>query len=107
MAAALMGATITVCAPMRAATQSVVVDWNGFAITATSAAGQTSLPQLRSMAITSVAVSDAVNAITKEFTRYGSKLTPPSGASTTPRQIGAAYRALTQILPSANASSWT
>jgi len=98
--AALIGGAVTVCAPMRAATQSVVVDWNAFAITATSAAGQTSLPQLRSMAITSVAVSDAVNAITKEFTRYGSKLTPPSGASTTAAAVGAAHRALTQLLPS-------
>jgi hypothetical protein len=100
MAATLIGVAITVCAPVRAATQSIVVDWNAIAVTATSAAGQNSLLQLRSVAITSVAVSDAVNGITHEFTRYGSRLTPPAGASTRAAAVGAAYRALTQLLPS-------
>ncbi len=100
MAAVLIGAAITVCAPRRAAAQNVVVDWNAFAITAAGAAGQNGLLQERSIAITSVAVSDAVNAITNEYTRYGSRLTPPAGASTTAAAIGAAYRALTQLLPS-------
>ncbi len=100
MAAALIGAAITVCAPRCASAQNVVVDWNAFAITAAGAAGQNSLMQERSITITSVAVSDAVNAITNEYTRYGSRLTPPAGASTTAAAIGAAYRALTQLLPS-------
>jgi VCPO second helical-bundle domain len=100
VAAALIGAAITVCAPLRVAAQNIVVDWNAIAITATSAAGQPSLLQLRSMAITSVAVSDAVNAITNQYTRYGSRLTPPAGASTTAAAVGAAYRALTQVVPS-------
>jgi len=52
------------------------------------------------MAITSVAVSDAVNGITNQFNRYASQLAPPAGASTTAAAIGAAYRALTQIVPS-------
>lgn len=100
MAAALIGAAITVCAPLHAATQSVVVDWNAIAISAVGAAGQSPTLQERSIAITSVAVSDAVNAITKKYTRYGSKLTRPSGGSTTAAAIGAAYRALTQLVPS-------
>ena len=100
MAAVLIGAAITLSAPLRAATQSVVVDWNAIALTAVGAAGQIPALQERSMAITSVAVNDAVNAITKEYTRYGSRLTPPSGASTTAAAIGAAYRALTQLVPS-------
>ena len=100
MAAALIGAAITVCAPLRAATQNIVVDWNAIAITAAGAAGQNGSLQERSIAITSVAVSDAVNAITNEYTRYGSRLTPPAGASTTAAAVGAAYRALTQLLPS-------
>jgi VCPO second helical-bundle domain len=100
VAAVLIVAAIIVFAPLRAATQSVVVDWNAIAITAVSAAGQIPAQQERSIAITSVAVSDAVNAITKEYTRYGSKLRPPSGSSTTAAAIGAAYRALTQIVPS-------
>ena len=100
VAAVLIGAAITVCAPRRAAAQNVVVDWNAIAITAAGAAGQNSLMQERSFAITSVAVSDAVNAITNKYARYASRLTPPSGASTTAAAIGAAYRALTQLLPS-------
>jgi hypothetical protein len=100
MAAALIGAAITVCAPLHAATENIVVDWNAIAITAVGAAGQNGSLQERSIAITSVAVSDAVNAITKKYTRYGSRLTPPAGAKTTAAAVGAAYRALTQLLPS-------
>jgi hypothetical protein len=100
IAAALVGAVIIGCAPLRAAAQNVVVDWNAIAITAAGAAGQNALLQERSFAITSVAVSDAVNAITNNYSRYASRLTPPSGGSTTAAAIGAAYRALTQLLPS-------
>jgi hypothetical protein len=83
-----------------AATPNLVVDWNAFAISAIAAAGQNGSLQERSMAITSVAVSDAVNAISRKYTRYGSTLTPPAGASPTTAAVGAAYRALTQLLPS-------
>lgn len=100
VAAALIGVATTVCAPLNAATQSIVVDWNAIAITAAGAAGQNGHFQERSVAITSVAVSDAVNAITGKYARYGSRLTPPAGASTTAAAAGAAYRALTQLLPS-------
>jgi len=82
MTAALIVAAITLCAPLCAATQSVVVDWNAIAITAVAAGGQIPAQQERSMAITSVAVSDAVNAITKKYTRYGSGLTPPATRGT-------------------------
>src|SRR4030095_5696952 len=99
-AAALIGVAITGFVPLRAATQNIVVDWNAIAITAVAAAGQNGSLQERSMAITSVAVSDAVNAITKKYTRYGSGLTPPAGASTTAAAVGAAYHALTQLVPS-------
>jgi hypothetical protein len=99
MAAALIAAAMT-AVPLRATPQNVVVDWNGIGITAVVAGGQIPAQQERSMAITSVAVSDAVNAITKKYTQYGSRLTPPSGASTTAAVIGAAYRALTQLVPS-------
>ena len=99
-AAALIGAAITVCAPRSASAQNIVVDWNAIAITAAGAAGQNSLLQERGFAITSVAVSDAVNAISKKYARYGSSPTPPAGASTTAAAAGAAYRALTQLFPS-------
>jgi hypothetical protein len=101
-AAALIGSVITLCAPSRATAQdpNIVVDWNAIAITAAGAAGQNGQLQERSIAITSVAVSDAVNAITRKYTRYGPRLTPPAGASTTAAAVGAAHRALTQLLPS-------
>jgi hypothetical protein len=99
-AAVIVAFAIPVFAPLHAATQNVVVDWNAIAITAVGAAGQSSLMQERSIAITSAAVSDAVNAITRKFTRYGSTLTPPAGASTTAAALGAAYRALRQLVPS-------
>ena len=99
-AGALMSAAILAGAPACASTQNVVVDWNEIAITAAGASGQSSLFQERSIAITSVAVSDAVNAMTHEYARYGSRLTPPNSGSATAAAIGAAYRALTQILPS-------
>jgi hypothetical protein len=102
-AAALIAAAFTVCVPLRAAAaqnQNIVVDWNAIAITAVGAAGQNGHLQERSIAITSVAVSDAVNAITHTYARYGSTLTPPAGASTTAAAVGAAHRALTQLVPS-------
>ena len=100
IAAVLVGAAITVCAPQCASAQNIVVDWNAIAITAAGAAGQNSLMQERTFAITSVAVSDAVNAITNEYARYGSKLKAPAHASTKAAAAGAAHRALTQLLPS-------
>ena len=75
--AALIAAASTLLGPLRAATPNAVVDWNAIAITAVAAAGPNGSQQERSLAITSVAVSDAVNAITNEYTRYGSRLTPP------------------------------
>jgi len=99
-AAVIIGAAITVCPPLRAAPQNIVVDWNAIAVTAVGAAGQNGQFQERSVAITSVAVSDAVNAITRQYTRYGSSLTPPSGASAVAAAVGAAHRALVQLVPS-------
>ena len=100
LVAGLIGAAITAFTPQCASAQNVVVDWNAFAITAAGASGQNALLQERVFAITSVAVSDAVNAISQEYTRYASRLAPPSGGSTTAAAIGAAHRALTQLLPS-------
>jgi PAP2 superfamily len=100
MTAALIGAVMIVGAPQCASAQNIVVDWNAVAITAAGAAGQNSLMQERTFAITSVAVSDAVNAITNEYSRYGSRLKAPARASTKAAAAGAAHRALTQLLPS-------
>ena len=100
IAPVLIGAVMFVCAPVRAAADNAVVDWNAIAITAAGASGQNALLQERCFAIESVAVSDAVNAITRRYARYATRLTPPPGGSTTAAAIGAAYRALNQLLPS-------
>jgi hypothetical protein len=95
---------LTILLPLRAAAQNnIVVDWNAIAVTAAGAAGQNGHFQERTLAITSVAVSDAINAITRKYARYGSRLTPPAGASTTAAAAGAAHRALTQLAPSQTA----
>jgi len=103
IAAALVGAVTIACAPLRAAAENVVVDWNAMAITAAGSSGQNALLQERCFAITSVAVSDAVNAITHRYTRYATRQTPPPDTSTTAAAIGAAHRALTLLLPSQTA----
>jgi len=98
-AATLIVAAMTAFAPLSASAQNIVVDWNAIAITAAGAAGQNSLMQERSFSVTSIAVHDAVNAISRKYVRYGSRSTPPDGASTTAAAVGAAHRALTQLLP--------
>jgi hypothetical protein len=98
IAAALIGAAWLAGTPVQAA-ESVVVDWNAIAITAAGASGQNSLLQERCFAITSVAVSDAVNGITRRYSRYASTLPPPAGGSPAAAAVGAAYRALSQLLP--------
>jgi hypothetical protein len=102
-ARSIVGAALTLAAPVHGVAQSIVVDWNATAITAVGAAGQSSLQQERSIAITSVAVSDAVNAISHRFARYRATPTPPAGASPAAAAVGAAYAALTQLVPSQTA----
>jgi hypothetical protein len=99
IAAVLVGTALIAGAPTPAAAENIVVDWNAIAITAAGASGQNALQQERCFAMTSVAVSDAVNGVTGRYTRYASRLAPPAGASSTAAALGAAYRTLTQLLP--------
>ncbi len=75
-------------------TGDVVMEWNQFAINATTTAGQGALPQVRSMAIVQVAVHDAVNSITGKYGTYLSSGPAPAGASADAAAIAAAHRAL-------------
>jgi membrane-associated phospholipid phosphatase len=85
------------------ASADVVVSWNRTmvdALLATPTAPQTSS---RMGAIVQVAVFDAVNGITRQYTQYRSDAigkTPPHGASSAAAAVGAAYTALVALIPS-------
>jgi len=91
-------------APVSALAANIVVEWNATAISTALAAGQGPVPQTRSIAIVSVAVNDAVNAISRRYPTYAPPDTPPSQASVDAAAAGAAYHALTVLYP-AQASS--
>jgi len=91
-------------APVSALAANIVVEWNATAISTALAAGQGPVPQTRSIAIVSVAVNDAVNAISRRYPTYAPPDTPPSQASVDAAAAGAAYHALTVLYP-AHASS--
>jgi hypothetical protein len=91
-------------APMNGLAANIVVEWNATAVSTSLAAGQGPVPQTRSIAIVSVAVNDAVNAISRRYPTYAPPGTPPSQASVDAAAAGAAYHALTVLYP-AQASS--
>ena len=87
-------------APASAQTCTPLMDWNQFALDATSAAGQGALTQIRSLAIVHASVHDAVNAITGAYATYLPAQTPPDGASAEAAVIGAASHALIRLFQS-------
>ena len=95
-----LAALFGVVAPRAVMAANVVVEWNARAISTALAVGQGPVPQTRAMAIVAVAVNDAVNGITGEFSTYGATPTPPSGASADAAAIGAAHEALVLLYPS-------
>lgn len=86
------------CTP--AARADVVLDWNAIAARTTAVPGQSPFHQARLMAITQLAVFEAVNAITNQYDPYLS--TPIAGspdASADAAAIAAAYRVLKNYFP--------
>jgi hypothetical protein len=81
-----------------ASAEDAVLEWNQLAVAATVTAAQSSLPQIRTMAIVHVSVHDAVNAITCQYRTY---LAIKCGAWGSPdgAAIGAAHRALARLFP--------
>jgi hypothetical protein len=84
--------------PVAARADNAVLEWNQIALSATVAAAQGPLPQIRSMAIVHVAVHDAVNAITCDYQTYlpigcDGQGSPDAAA------IAAAHRALVGLFP--------
>jgi hypothetical protein len=87
-----------VCVPA-AARADVVLDWNAIAAR-TVTAGQSPFAQARLMAITQLAVFEAVNAVTGEYEPYlADPIDAPSGASAKAAAIAAAYKVLKNYFP--------
>jgi hypothetical protein len=70
----------------------VILDWN--AIMVTTVTGQAPFVQARVAAITHLAVFEAVNAITRDYSPYLGTIVAPPGASAEAAAIAAAYRVL-------------
>src|SRR5205085_11254165 len=96
--APLAFAAILMCSPI-AARADVVLDWNRIAVSTLVAQGQSPFAQARFMAITQLAVFEAVNAITGEYRPYLGTVVAPAGASADAAAVAAAYRVLKNYFP--------
>src|SRR5690349_2600120 len=82
-----------------AATADVVLDWNAIAVSTVVSQGQSPFAQARFMAITQLAVFEAVNAITRDFKPYLGTIVAPVGASADAAAVAAAYTVLKNYFP--------
>jgi hypothetical protein len=82
-----------------AASADVVLDWNAIAVSTLVSQGQSPFAQARFMAITQLAVFEAVNAITGDYKPYLGTVVAPVGASTDAAAIAAAYTVLKDYFP--------
>ena len=86
------------CSPF-AAKADVVLDWNAIAVNTLVSQGQSPFAQSRLMAITQLAVFEAVNAITGDYKPYLGTVTAPAGASADAAAVTAAYLVLKNYVP--------
>ena len=84
-----------------AATADPVLDWNAIAVTTLISQAQSPFAQARYMAITQLAVFEAVNAITGDYEPYLGTVGAPAGARADAAAIAAAYRVLKNYFPGA------
>jgi len=89
---------LLVCTPV-AAHADVVLDWNAIAVSTLISQGQNPFAQARYMAITQLAVFEAVNAITGDYTPYLGTVVAPAGASADAAAIAAAHAVLKHYFP--------
>ena len=89
---------LLVCSPI-AARADVVLDWNAIAVSTLVAQGQSPYAQSRFMAITQLAVFEAVNAITRDYKPYLGTVIAPLGASADAAAVAAAYQVLKTSFP--------
>jgi hypothetical protein len=91
-------AALLVCSPIMARAD-VVLDWNAIAVSTLIGQGQSPYAQARFMAITQLAVFEAVNAITGDYTPYLGTVVAPVGASADAAAVAAAYAVLKNYFP--------
>jgi hypothetical protein len=94
---------LLVCSPI-AARADVVLDWNAIAVSTLVSQGQNPFAQSRFMAITQLAVFEAVNAITRDYKPYLGTVVAPAGASADAAAVAAAYQVLKTYFPPAAAN---
>ena len=90
-------AALLVCSPI-AALADVVLDWNAIAVSTVSQ-GQSPYAQARFMAITQLAVFEAVNAITGDYKPYLGTIAAAAHASADAAAVAAAYAVLKNYFP--------
>ncbi len=90
---------LLVCSPI-AAHADVVLDWNAIAVSTVSQ-GQNPYAQARFMAITQLAVFEAVNAITGDYNPYLGTVAAAAHASADAAAVAAAYAVLKNYFPGA------
>jgi len=83
------------------ATADVVSDWNDIAVNTLVGQGQNPFAQARYLAITQLAVFEAVNTITGEYRPYRGTIAAPAGANPDAAAVTAAYRVLKTYFPGA------
>src|SRR6267378_2082559 len=86
------------CGPL-AARADVVLDWNAIAVTTLVSQGQSPFAHARFLAITQLAVFEAVNAITGDYKPYLGTVVAPVGASVDAAAVAAAYAVLKNYFP--------
>jgi hypothetical protein len=86
------------CGPITA-TADVVLDWNAIAVSTVVSSGQSPFAHARFMAITQLAVFEAVNAITGDYQPYLGTVAAPPGASADAAAVAAAYHVLKNYFP--------
>src|SRR5258705_985530 len=84
---------VLACSPI-AARADVVLDWNAIAVSTFIGQSQPPYAQARFMAITQLAVFEAVNAITGDYKPYLGTVAAPAGASAAAAAVAAAYSVL-------------
>jgi len=84
-----------------AAKADPVLDWNAIAVSTLISQGQSPFSQARYMAITQLAVFEAVNAITRDYEPYLGTVGAPAGARADAAAISAAYHVLKNYFPGA------
>ena len=94
-----VAAIVLVLACPLVAKADVVLTWNRIAIETLIAQGQSPFAQARYMAITQLAVFEAVNAIARDYEPYLGTVSAPAGASAEAAAIEAAYRVLFNYFP--------